>query len=66
MQMNNFKKELKTYKFRNEVKLLENLAKEDLAKITAAAYAMVYPVLYDDLALPPLQAMQCEVPVVSS
>jgi glycosyltransferase involved in cell wall biosynthesis len=61
-----FKKELKTYKFRNEVLLLENVAKEDLAKITAAAYALVYPALYTDLALPPLQAMQCEVPVVAA
>ena len=59
-----FKKELKTYKFRDEVKLLENLPKKELAKITAAAYAMVYPVLYTDFALPPLQAMQCEVPVI--
>lgn len=59
-----FKKELKTYKFRDEVKLLEKLAKKELADITAAAYAMVYPVLYTDLALPPLQAMRCEVPVI--
>jgi glycosyltransferase involved in cell wall biosynthesis len=61
-----FKKGLRTYKLRNEVLLLENLEKEDLAKITAAAYAMVYPALYTDLALPPLQAMQCEVPVVAA
>jgi glycosyltransferase involved in cell wall biosynthesis len=61
-----FKKELKTYKYRNEVLLLENLSKAELAKITAAAYAMVYPVLFDDLALPALQAMQCEVPLVIS
>ncbi|MEO6254867.1 MAG: glycosyltransferase [Ferruginibacter sp.] len=61
-----FKKELKTYKYRNDVILLEALTKEQLAKITAAAYAMVYPVLYDDLAIPPLQAMQCEVPLVVS
>ena len=27
---------------------------------------MVYPVFYDSLAIAPLQAMQCEVPVVSS
>jgi len=61
-----FKKELKTYKFRNEVMLLEDLAKDDLAKITAAAYALVYPVLYTDFSLPVLQAMQCNVPVVAS
>jgi glycosyltransferase involved in cell wall biosynthesis len=61
-----FKKELKTYKYRNEVILLENLATEELAKVTAAAYAMVYPVLYADLALAPLQAMKCEVPVIAA
>jgi glycosyltransferase involved in cell wall biosynthesis len=60
------KKALKTYKLRNEIKLLEHLAKEDLAKITAAAYALVYPVLYADLALPALQAMQCAVPVITA
>jgi glycosyltransferase involved in cell wall biosynthesis len=61
-----FKKELKTYTFRREVILLENLAKEEQAKITAAAYAMLYPVLYADFALSPLQAMQCGVPVITS
>lgn len=61
-----FKKELKTYKYRTEVKLLENLPVKELARITAAAYAMVYPVLYADFALSPLQAMQCGVPVVTA
>jgi glycosyltransferase involved in cell wall biosynthesis len=62
----NFKKELKTYKFREEVKLLEGLDKTELAKITAASYAIVYPVLYNDIALPALQALQCNVPLVMS
>ena len=61
-----FKKELKTYKLRSEVKLLEGLDKAELAKITASAYAMVYPVLYDDMALPALQALQSHVPVILS
>jgi glycosyltransferase involved in cell wall biosynthesis len=61
-----FRKELKTYKLRNEVKLLEAPDKAELAKITASAYAMVYPVFYDDMALPALQALQCNVPVVMS
>ncbi len=61
-----FDKDLKTYKFRDEVKLLENLSAEELAKITAAAYAMVYPVLYSGLALPALQAMKCNAPVIVS
>ena len=61
-----FKKELKTYKLRNDVKLLEQLPIEELSKITAAAYALVHPVLYTDAALAPLQAMQCGVPVITS
>ncbi len=61
-----FKKELKTYKYRNELRLLENVEPQEHANIMAAAYALVYPVLYDDIALAPLQAMQCGVPVVTS
>lgn len=61
-----FKKALSTYKLRKEVKLLEQVSKEDLAKITAAAYAMVYPVLTSDLALPALQAMRSGVPVITA
>lgn len=62
----NFKKEFKTYKLRNEVKLLEDMDKTELAKITASAYAMVHPVLYDDIALPALQSLQCHVPLVTA
>jgi glycosyltransferase involved in cell wall biosynthesis len=62
----NFRKEFKTYKLRNEVKLMEGLDKAELAEITASAYAMVYPVLFDDIALPALQALQCNVPVIMS
>ncbi|HMK03535.1 MAG TPA: glycosyltransferase family 1 protein [Ferruginibacter sp.] len=61
-----FSKDLKTFKFRNEVKLLGCPSKEELAKITAAAYAFIYPVLYEDFAAEPLQAMQCGVPVVTA
>jgi glycosyltransferase involved in cell wall biosynthesis len=61
-----FKKEFKTYKLREEVKLLEQPDKTELAKLTAAAYAVVHPVLYDDIALPALQALQCQVPLVIS
>jgi len=58
--------DLKTYKFRNDVKLIPDLSSEELVKITAAAYALVYPVLYEDTGLVPLQAMQCHVPVITS
>ena len=61
-----FKKEIKTYKYRDEVKLIEDLDTTELAKITASAYAMVYPVLKDEIALPALQALQCNVPIIIS
>ena len=61
-----FMNELKTYKFRNEVKLIQNQCNEETTKIMAAAYALVYPVMYADSAQVPLQAMQCRVPVIAS
>jgi glycosyltransferase involved in cell wall biosynthesis len=57
---------LKTYKYRNEVKLLIDLPEEELVKITAAAYAFVYAVKQHDYYAPVLLAMQSEVPVIVS
>ncbi len=59
-----FLESLKTYKYRNEVRLIINAGKVELASITAAAYAFVYPVLFEDTCLNVLQAMQCNVPVI--
>jgi glycosyltransferase involved in cell wall biosynthesis len=61
-----FKAALKTFKFRNEVKLIDAPSKKELSKITAAAYVMVHPVFYDAQAMTPLRAMQSEVPVICS
>ncbi len=61
-----FNSELKLYKLRNEVRLLGDLSNTELAKITASAYAVVHAALYDDIALPALEAMQCQVPVIST
>ena len=60
-----FAEDLRTFKFRNDVKLLGGLSKNELANITAAAYAMVSPVLLEDHRSPMLEAMQCGVPVIS-
>ena len=61
-----FLNDLKNFKFKNEVTLLGDLSKNELSKITAAAYALVYPVLIEDLSAPCLEAMQCQVPVITS
>lgn len=61
-----FNTALRTFKFRNEVKLLTDLSSAALTDITAAAYAFVSPVFIEGFALSPLEAMRCEVPVVCS
>ena len=61
-----FVKSLKTYKYRNEVKLMVDLQEEELVKITAAAYAFVYAVQQNGFYAQVIQAMQCEVPVIAS
>jgi glycosyltransferase involved in cell wall biosynthesis len=60
-----FFENFKTYKYREEVNILLDLPETWLAKITAAAYAFIYPAQHDGIAIFPLQAMQCEVPVIT-
>lgn len=57
---------LKTYKYRNDVVLLNYLPEDQLAKLTAAAYALVYPSYFEGFGLPIIEAMQSEVPVITS
>jgi glycosyltransferase involved in cell wall biosynthesis len=61
-----FVKSLSTFKYRHEVKILENTPPDLLAQITASAYAMVYPSPYDVFGISPAQAMQCDIPVITS
>ena len=63
---NPFNKIFNTYKYRRDVRLLINLPEDELAKITASAYAFIYPAYSAGTALLPLQAMQCEVAVITS
>lgn len=57
---------LKTYKYRKDVVLLDYQPDEQLARITAAAYALVYPSYFEGFGLPLLEAMQSGVPVITS
>jgi glycosyltransferase involved in cell wall biosynthesis len=49
-----------------QVRMLGYLTREDLAVVTAGALAMVYPSIYEGFGLPPLEAMGCGVPPISS
>lgn len=42
------------------------VADEDLAALYSGALAFVYPSLYEGFGLPPLEAMQCGIPVITS
>lgn len=52
--------------FKEDVIWTGYLEVEELAKLTAAAYAMVYPSLFEGFGIPILEAMTCHVPVIVS
>ena len=49
-----------------EIRLLGYLPREHLAKIIAGATTLMYPSIYEGFGLPPLEAMACGVPVITS
>lgn len=49
-----------------QVRVLGYLERDDLAAVTAGALAAVYPSLYEGFGLPPLEAMACGVPAITS
>ena len=61
-----FNRLLQTYKYRADVVLLNYVAEEELARLLGAAYALVYPSLFEGFGVPVLEAIKCEVPVLTS
>jgi glycosyltransferase involved in cell wall biosynthesis len=57
---------LKLYRFHEEVKVLHYVSQNEIKKIVASAYAMVYTPFYETSYKMPLQAMACKVPLVVS
>jgi glycosyltransferase involved in cell wall biosynthesis len=55
---------LKNYKYKRDVKLTGQLPLAEMARLMAGAYALVQPAELPGFALPPLEAMQCGVPVI--
>lgn len=60
-----FIENLRLFRFKGEVKILKDHSLEELMKIIAASYAMIYPSLYESFATPPLYAMKLGVPVIT-
>jgi len=61
-----FVKNLKTYKYRDDVVMTGYVNEEEIRKLVGAAYTMVYPSLFEGFGVPVLEAMQCDVPVITS
>jgi glycosyltransferase involved in cell wall biosynthesis len=61
-----FASSLETYKYRDDIILTGHIEQEELAKATGAAYALVSPSLWEGFALPVLEAMRCDIPVITS
>jgi len=57
---------LKTYKYRNDVVLLHYLNEADLAAVMASAYALIFPSFFEGFGVPIIEAMQSNVPVITS
>jgi glycosyltransferase involved in cell wall biosynthesis len=60
-----FKKNLASYKYRSDVVMIEDVDKGELIKIMGAAYGLVCPCVAEGFAVQVLQAMQCDVPVIT-
>lgn len=61
-----FLKSLASYKYREDVLVLDAVDENERAALISAAYAMVYPIAYEGFAIPVLEAMQSGVPVIVS
>ena len=61
-----FLSSFKTYKYREDVKVLSDLLLVEKVKISASAYAFVYPSLYEVYPSKLMETMQCEIPVIAS
>ncbi|MBC7948428.1 MAG: glycosyltransferase family 4 protein [Chitinophagaceae bacterium] len=61
-----FIESLKTYKHRDDVIVTGYLEEEKLVDVMGAAYAFVYPSLWEGFGVPVLEAMRSGIPVITS
>ena len=61
-----FRQQLSSYKYREDVILTGYLPQEDIYGLMGTAYALLYPSFWEGFGLPVLEAMRCGVPVITS
>jgi glycosyltransferase involved in cell wall biosynthesis len=65
-QYKDFVESLKTYKYREDIVLTGYVEEAELVKIIGAAYGLIYPSLWEGFGVPVLEAMCCNIPVITS
>ncbi|MCG2617908.1 glycosyltransferase family 4 protein [Terrimonas sp. NA20] len=65
-QSKKFMESLSSYKYRDDLVLTGYVDDQKLSQLTGAAYAMVYPSLFEGFGMPVAEAMQAGVPVITS
>ncbi|MER3464766.1 MAG: glycosyltransferase family 1 protein [Chitinophagaceae bacterium] len=62
----NFLEQLNAYKYKNDVVLMDYVEESLLTQLVSSAYALVYPSLFEGFGVPPLEAMKCGIPPITS
>jgi len=61
-----FIEKLESYKYREDVIMLGYVDEAEVVNITASAYALIYPSLFEGFGVPVLEAMKTNIPVLTS
>lgn len=61
-----FIESLKNYKYKNDVVVTGYMKDDEFADILGSAYSMLYVSFFEGFGVPVLEAMKCEVPVITS
>lgn len=61
-----FKEGLKSYKYRSDVVMTGYVEEGELIRLIGSSYGMVYPSLFEGFGVPVLEAMKCNVPVITT
>jgi glycosyltransferase involved in cell wall biosynthesis len=59
-----YSEKLKTYKYREDVTLISKVREDELPALVASSYAMICLLQEESFIMPPVEAMQCRIPVI--
>lgn len=59
-----YAEKLQTYKYREDVTVIRKVREEELPVLVASSYAMICLDQEESFTMPPVEAMQCRIPVI--